>query len=156
MKSASANYTKGKIYLNLNSLSKDGVWLTSPPYFRLEENVDLARLGKAVLETLKGSKTGVPHPKNFTDFGKDFLVAVGLKSFNQLQENTSKSCSIKINDESIEIIPYQNVGKKKGFMQLKDNPIESIFLPLNASEEAIGEGLLKGFEASFFKKEDVG
>ena len=103
MKSASANYTKGKIYLNSNSLSKDGVWLQSSPYFKFEGNIDTEQLGKAVVEILKASKTGVPHPKSFTDFGKDFLVAVGLKSFKQIQEDTSKFCSLKMSDKSIEI-----------------------------------------------------
>lgn len=149
MKNATVNRRKGIFYISSSSLSTDGVWLATQPYFKIEGNFAINQLGESIVNALQGSKQNVPHPTDFRNFGKDFLLAMGLKSFSQIQDKHTFHCSVTEDNGIISITPSKNKGDNKGFSYLAKS--EAILISKSESPESIGNALLQAFAKCLYE-----
>jgi len=91
----------------------NGPWIADDPFIKLPLNIDGATFIDSIEIALNNSKQDVPLPNDWSDFGKDYLQKMGLKSKKELLGGT-RSCDIEKSDHAVEIIPTRNLGVKGG------------------------------------------
>jgi hypothetical protein len=139
MKRATAYKRQDGWYFHAISRTTVGVGMGTPPRIRLALDASADELGRAVLESLAGSKEGVPHPtptQGERTF-KPMLDLAQVKSWTAFSKHAS-NVGIQIADEWLVIEPWKNEGPKRGFVQISG---ASVKIKADSSPADIGEAL---------------
>ncbi len=95
-----------------------GVGLAGPDVHRLSAPFSAETVGAAARAALAAHQHDVPHPKDWTDVGKPFLVACRVRSWKALTTD-ARFCHIELcSDGTIQLSPTHNGGNsgdEKGF-----------------------------------------
>jgi hypothetical protein len=141
MKEATVYKRRDGWYLHAFSTTTTGVGLGSPPRIKLDMDATTANLGQAVLEALKGSQQGVPHPppKEAVKSFKPMLDLAGVKTWAAFAKNAS---NVDVSSDANLLIfePWKNAGPKGGFVPF---PGEKVTVRADAPTAEIGEALKK-------------
>ncbi len=134
----------GKIFIHSESQLQMGVGVASEPYIWLDVNTSHEEVINALIVAMSQSKKGLPNPKDWASFTKDFINAIGLKKESDLYKG-SINVGVMHKDGIVSFTPMINNGSK-GFVNV---PQAEIQLPDTASIEELGSAL----EAAFNKCE---
>lgn len=134
----------GKFLVYCISKIEMGAGVATEPFIWLEQGATNEQTITAILVAMSQSKTGLPNPKSWPAFTKEFIQNVGLKKESDLYKN-SKNVTVLHMDGKITFTPTENNGSK-GFVNV---PQAEIQLPDTASVEELGMAL----EAAFNKCE---
>ena len=85
-KMATVYSRSSKLYLHASSRTTDGVWILTEPVVSLDGRASDEEIGSAVQAVLKQSRTGVPHPTNWTQLLTPLLNAARARSWNKFAE----------------------------------------------------------------------
>ena len=114
-----------KIVIYSNDKTDSGLWIASCNALIIDNLISNYDLGKYVLEFLSKSKHNLPHPINWKEFTKKYLLSVGFKSNSALMIN-AMCVSIGQDDNEIVFMPSKNGGTKgnqRGFYYLEEKKI---------------------------------
>jgi len=115
---------------------KDWSGLPSPPYL-INYDLSFEEILDELLFVLDLSKE-VERPADKKESQKDFLKALGLKTFKALHDN-SISLSIYLKDELISFCPTINLGSMKGYHLL---PLtQRVVIPFVAPKKVMADAL---------------
>jgi hypothetical protein len=142
MKRAAAYKREMKIYFHSDSKTTAGVWIATAPFVALEESDLPPRKGNCLREVLGHSQEGVPHPTRW-DLFDPMLKLAGVKSWSKFVKSTA-SCSVELEGDQFQFIPYKNLGPSKGYVQIQDR---KMVISADASDKELGILLEKAFEA---------
>jgi hypothetical protein len=113
MNSAAAYFRKTDIVVHAQHRTVDGLWFAGPPAFRIERAEAATRLIPAVLEALRGSRSGVSLPPDWKAVLAEVLGVAKVRSWNALARN-AKLCSVSRSGQEIVITPNRNGGLSRG------------------------------------------
>ena len=128
MKSATAYLRHENVFLQPDSRTIKGFWISCEPVVVTSEN-DSA-LGAHILWILAKSLHNVPDPEKLggrvqsPDGSKALLNAAGISSFESFANGT-KCVSIAFDENEVEFTPTKNGGPRKRFLFLTKKEIRS-------------------------------
>ena len=114
-----------------------GVWIGTPPFVHIDDDVSPWELGTAVADALFASKSEVPHPTDWKGLLAPLLQVAGVKSWKTFMQG-AQCVGIDNEDGRIRVISCRNRGPKKGFEEMLDTVVE---LPSTASMEVLGKAI---------------
>jgi len=112
---------RGKIYLNAQSKTTEGVWIMSSPILTTSE-LD-PELGNKLMSTLAKSTENAPHPKSWKEIDDPLIKAAGARSFAAFAKAARVVFVIMDNDD-VAFIPTRN-GPKGSGIHLNEKIIHS-------------------------------
>ena len=141
-KDASAFKRRGRLYLNSDFRTRDGVFFPAPPYLSLALEESPEKQAEAIRKVLSSSRVVRSVPKE--EEPDPFLQNFGVKSWASFVRG---ALYVKILREgtSIHLIPFRNVGARRGFEEMDKKQIKL--------EKPSDEELVKGLERAFRKCE---
>jgi hypothetical protein len=139
MQYATAYERRGRIFLHPDSKTIHGVRVLSEPVSSADPG-DQAELGRAILQSLAGSKQGIPHPSIWENRTAPPLKSAGAKSASEFHRS-ARRVGIEFQDGRVTFTPYRNLGTRDGYRAITGKDRTS--LP-NAAE--LGTALLSAFE----------
>lgn len=142
---ASVYLRKQTIVFCAASFTTDGVGIESGPAFLAEADSPATVLGELTLKALNASKTGVPHPTDWSTLPHVVASAFGLKSDRAVMSGKPRYCCISQTDDIITAIPSKLSEDGGGFDHLPDSKLT---LPANSSPGAIGEAIMEALRRS--------
>jgi len=104
--------------------------VAAEPFINIPETEANANIiVQAIKACLYTNNEKVPDPKNWTEFNKDFLQKIGIKSLKDLENADTKLVSIKQEKDYIVFNPMQPAKKPdKGFINANKESVEvSVF-----------------------------
>jgi len=143
MKSASITKNKTHYWIVSQSKTKDGVWIATLPFIKLDLGVSPNELIEKLFIALNCSKQNVPHPKDWKAFDNFFLNSLETKSFKDFYKN-ALLCEVSENENIISCLPTKNVGGKGRFDHLPE-------LEVKVSAEASSEEIYHTLDVAFSK-----
>jgi hypothetical protein len=144
VKSATAHLRNEKIFLQPDSKTIKGFWISCEPVLVTSEN-DTA-LGGKILWILARSTQGVPDPEmsggrvESRDGVRALLNAAGISSYETFADFT-KCVAIVLDENGVEFTPTKNGGPRKRFLFLKKKMIRC-----RPVEAEVADGLKLAFE----------
>lgn len=114
MKRASIYNKNGKMFAHSLSMTTSGVWILSDPCFMFDQNDTVENIGECVLNTLNGSKEGIPHPISWKG-NFDPILKLARESTWESFSKGAQLYDVGYDGEIISFTPYANLGKKEGF-----------------------------------------
>ena len=119
MKTAAITKNKHNIWINSKSQTTDGLWVASTPFIKLNLDISTETLLEDLLMALNQSKLNVPHPRNWTEFNKQYLAQLGVKSLKSVYKDAI-ACSVSEHDQHISFLPTKRVGDRGRFDYLPE------------------------------------
>jgi hypothetical protein len=104
----------GKIFIHSESQLQMGVGVASEPYIWLDVNTSHEEVINALIVAMSQSKKGLPNPKDWASFTKDFINAIGLKKESDLYKG-SINVGVMHKDGIVSFPSSQSVQIKKKF-----------------------------------------
>jgi len=144
MNRATVYKRRKNLIVHPSSETTAGVVIATPPFTLLPEDVSPTDLGRAVLEALKASQEGVPHPTDWGPVTEALLNAAEVKSWANFAKGTI-SCALHSDGTSIRFTPKKNNAPRGGFTFLEDR---ALAIPAQSSAEDIGQGVLDALTIS--------
>jgi hypothetical protein len=129
-----------------NTQIEGSVAYASAPYISLPLESSPQELGQAVRQALAGCRLTQDRSMDPKEVNRELLRAAKTRSIKGLMEGTV-ACIMSIHIDQLFIFPTRNGGTRgdqKGFQYLPDT--EKVTIPLDASDEELGEGVLKALE----------
>jgi hypothetical protein len=114
MQSTAAYRRRDGWYVQSNSKTTVGVYISSPPFLKVPLNPDAAELGRAVLAALMGLRTDVPHPTEFANSSPALKLA-GVKSWTAFERGATH-VGLHADDKSLSFCPSRSAGPRSGFL----------------------------------------
>lgn len=130
----------GKMLVYCISKIEMGAGVATEPFIWLEQGATNEHAISAVLVAMSQSKIGLPNPKSWPAFTKEFIQNVGLKKESDLYKNSINVTALHV-DRKITFTPTENKGSK-GFVEMSQAEIQ---LPDTASVEELGKALEAAF-----------
>lgn len=130
----------GKIFIHSESQLQMGVGVASEPYIWLDVNTHQEEVINALIVAMSQSKKGLPNPKDWSSFTKNFISSIGLKRESDLYKD-SMNVGVMHKEGFISFTPMINNGNK-GFVNV---PHTEIKLPDTASIEELSTALETAF-----------
>ena len=124
--------------LHADKKTLSGFYTASSPFIQITEvDASIITIVNAIKKVLSvDDSIRVSDPKNWSEFNKEFLKKMGLKSSNELYRETTFSCVIRKENDNIVFTPTEHEKKpKEGFSHKDKN--EEITVPYTASNEEI-------------------
>jgi hypothetical protein len=144
MKSASVYLRKGAYFVHPLASSQGGdPCLFIGPVIKLEDDVDNALLGAAVLQALHGSRHDEPWPKQWKGLTRPLLDAAGVKSESAFH-NGLKSVRVDLKEGIVEILPTTSKVPGNGAEALLGKEIKISL----SDAEALGTAVLQALAIS--------
>ncbi len=146
MKSATIYKRKDGWYLHTDSQTNVGLWIETAPRIKLANSASTSDLGLATNEVLSESKQGIPHPSvaELESGFKPMLDIAGVKTWAAFAR---QACNVGIrtdtNNQWLIIQPWENVGTKRGFVQIPDIGFR---VRADAPPEEIGAAIKKAMQ----------
>jgi hypothetical protein len=118
MKRADVYLRKASYFINALSRTTKGVWIAAPPYIALSEACTDRDLGEAILMVLQCSGSEVQHPEqhSWPTIVAPILKNAGVKTWESFARN-AQSISVDEEEGNLTIVPYENRGSAKGFVE---------------------------------------
>lgn len=130
----------GKIFIHSLSQIQMGASIGTEPYIWLNKEASQDEVIGGLIVALSQTKKGLPNPKDWSSFTKDFIAAIGLKKESDLYKG-SVNVGVVHKDGIISFTPMINNGSK-GFVNV---PQARIQLPDTASIEELSTALETAF-----------
>jgi hypothetical protein len=92
-----------------------------------------------ILDSFTKTKSGVPHPEDWSTFPHPLWTAAGVRSWASFVKG-AVSCDVYREQGEIKIMPMRNTGRQGGFAEVKEN--EQVLVD-NSSPEALGAAVRK-------------
>jgi hypothetical protein len=134
----------GKFLVYCVSKIEMGAGIATEPFIWLEKGATSEQVVTASLVAMSQSKIGLPNPKDWPSFAKDFIKNIGLAKESDLYKN-SISLSVLHMDKTITFSPMKNNGGK-GYVNVKDSEIK-------LKDDAGIEELIEAFELALSRCE---
>lgn len=114
MKRALAYRCGSRLLVHPLSRTIEGVWILGEPCLSADESIDNERLGAMVRDALAGSRSGLPHPSDWTSLLSPLLVQAKVRSWNIFFE--SATCTEVEEDRGrTRVVPTKKHGGDGGF-----------------------------------------
>lgn len=120
VRSAGAYRWPDRILIHSLARTRDGLWIWSEPWFRVPISASAAEIGQAALESLAGSRLGMPHPRDFKPLTAARLEAASVRSERKFME-AAAHVGIWQEGEVVTLSPSENGGARgdgRGFHSL--------------------------------------
>lgn len=137
-KAASAHLHGGKIYLNAQSKTTEGVWIMSSPILTTSEQDQ--QLGNKLMSTLAKSTENAPHPKSWKGIGDPLVKATGARSLAALAK-AARAVFVIMENDDVALVPTRN-GPRGSFTHLNGKIIHS-----DQSSGNLANALIEAFAA---------
>jgi hypothetical protein len=138
MKHATAYQRRGKTFLHADFKTTFGLWILGNPVLACD-SCDVEQLGRSILETLDGSRDGVPHPTSWKGGFDPILHLSGAGSWGAFVKST-ECVGIERHEDLVTLIPTRNEGSRGGFVPITEKTRESQLVPAE-----LGKVLLAAF-----------
>lgn len=119
-----------------------GVLLATGPVTTLACDVDDHDLGQVVLDTLKLSKRGVPHPTNWSGVPHPLYKPARVTSWKALMKG-AKQCALSDDGKRLTLVPTRNAGPREGFQDLTEL---AFYIPSTSTYEEVGRALRRAIK----------
>jgi len=127
--------------IHSNSRNIDGLWIASPPYYKLSTETDFEEVFKAIKDALNSTKHSLPR-LSITDLADDaYLKALKFKSLRDLYKDARLSI-IVLKDNMLSILPTKKLGVAKGFSHLN---AQIVHVSINSNIDEIKKAFSKAF-----------
>ena len=141
---------KDKLFIHGKKRTDRTVPILSEPVYQYDSESDAVLIGKTVRECIESFYEGVPHPSR-EEFKKvnDPLIQLSGEKNSKAFFTKVKWVGVIEKDGRISFIPTENHGWKEGFKKTEHPNIELDYSI--ATDEGLGNALLKAFELSILK-----
>jgi len=125
MRYADIYLIKNELVFCSSATTTVGLLLSIAPYIHLPEDANDDEIVSAINTVIEANQYKIPHPKQdeWTDFGKNRLKNLGLKSYKE-EYAIALVCSVEENEKSFLFFPTRNEGARKGYTFISDSVIE--------------------------------
>jgi hypothetical protein len=105
---------RDQYFIHASSKTTDGVWILSEPCLSMSADEGHGELGRRIVLALDGSRSGVPHPRDWKGLANPLLPLAGVKSWAAFSK--SAACVEVAEEEGrITLTPTRNLGVHGGF-----------------------------------------
>lgn len=119
-----------------------GVGLAGPDVHHLPAPFSADAVGAAARAALAAYQHDVPHPNDWTDVGKDFLVACRVRSWKALTTD-ARFCDIELcSDGAILLLPTHNGGTSGDGKGFRSNGSAARRVERDSGDSELGEAIL--------------
>jgi hypothetical protein len=139
MKAATVYERSNALYLHASSKTTAGVWIATPPFTKVDTDTTTLAKGEAILQVIKASQEGVPHPTNWNGLIDPLLALADVKSWATFMKNAA-GVAMESDGERLKLIPNRNLGPKDGFEPVLAGAVD---VSCQAAPDAIGSALEK-------------
>lgn len=140
MKCATVYRRRNVLFAHASCQTTDGVWILGEPCRRFDTATP-AELGMGILEVLKGSLMGVPHPTHWQGVFLPVLDLADVKSWKAFSRG-AQCVGVKLEDNLLRLTPTEHKGHRYGFVPLEDATVEVAVDDISA----VGLAILKTLE----------
>lgn len=136
----------GVLLIHSTRTTTAGVGLAGPEVHRLVAPFSPEAVGAAARLALAAYRHDVPHPKDWSGVGREFLSACGVRSWKALEKD-ARFCGIESSpDRGLRLSSTRNggsAGDEKGF---QPNDVPDRVLAQNVGDRELGEAILAAIE----------
>lgn len=122
MKSINIYKLRDELKIETLYLREHSAYMISEPIFILPINSSNEEIANKVFEALEASRVIKEFEEDDFWLGNKLLKLLKEKSFDKLYFSCT-SCSIRLKDDSIEIMPYKYAGYKQGMTEVQEDVI---------------------------------
>lgn len=122
MKSINIYKLRDELKIETLYLREHSAYMISEPIFILPINSSKEEIANKVFEALEASRVIKEFEEDNFWLGNKLLKLLKEKSFDKLYFSCT-SCSIRLKDDSIEIMPYKYAGYKQGMTEVQEDVI---------------------------------
>lgn len=131
MKSIIIYKTKNNFKIETLYKREHSSYMVSKPIFVLPLDISVEDLSSKLFESLNASRVIKEFEEDALLLGKKLLALLKEKSFENLYFNCT-SCSVRLKDSNVEIMPYKYAAYKQGMTEVNE---DVIIIPYNSIDK---------------------